>query len=133
MKMIASTARTQKFGLFLSILCVIHCAITPIVLTLAPLAGSQIFHSHFLEFGLIALSLAIAFYGIVRNSRQNLPIQLALILVTGGTLAIIANFLFLPEAAEVYAMSAGGLMIASGQVINVRQGHKAAGCEIHDH
>ncbi|MCB9234856.1 MAG: MerC domain-containing protein [Bacteroidia bacterium] len=130
MKAIDTVVKTQRIGFFLSLLCVIHCAITPLLLTMVPLAGSQLFHSPLFEFGLVAVSLIIAFFGIVRNARNGHSVFLPLAMVTVGTLCIIANFLLLPESAEIYAMTSGGLLIAGGQIINVR---KAASCAHHEH
>ena len=105
-------------GFITSLLCALHCAALPILLSMAPLAGLQFLANPWIEYVIILLSFFIASSSLVRSYRkhhQNLiPLIVALV---GFTLIGTGQFLE-PEWKEVLLTSSGGANIALAHLIN---------------
>jgi CHASE2 domain-containing sensor protein len=103
-----------------SILCAIHCAIVPIILTSLPLFGLGFLANPLIEWTMISLALVIGIYAIglsyVRTHHRPLP----MILLIAGFLVIIGGHLFVTNWREAIIVPIGGLLIATAHFFNFR-------------
>lgn len=110
----------DNVGMTASILCAIHCAIVPILITSLPLLGLGFLANPLLEWGMIILALFIGFYAIgisyFRTHHKPLPM---LLLIT-GFLVIIVGHLFITGWYEAIIVPVGGLLIASAHFFNFK-------------
>ncbi len=109
-------------GFSASLLCAVHCAALPFLLTLAPLAGLQFLRNPWVEYALILISFGIACYALIPGYRRHHRKPLALILVLLGFLLIGAARFLEPEAVLT---SSGAVLIAIAHLINWKQVRQA--------
>jgi len=80
----------DALGIATSLVCAIHCAVLPLLLSSLPLFGINIIHNNFFEAGMIALAFVIGslalFHGYRRHHHRLLPL---LIFATGFTFLIL--------------------------------------------
>jgi len=106
------TATTDLIGQTLSVLCVIHCVATPIVLSLAPAMMGVFGNAHPVLLVLVLATAAAAFIPGYRHHRQVAPLLLGLggvMLLTIGTVVFHAD-LALDTA---FSISGAALMLAA--------------------
>ena len=108
-------------GFSASLLCAVHCAALPFLLSLAPLAGLQFLENPWIEYTIILVSFFVASYALVHGYRRHHRKALALIIVTIGFFFIGAGHLLHMEWTEVVFTSCGGTLIATAHLINWRQ------------
>jgi hypothetical protein len=88
------TATTDFIGQALSLLCVIHCAATPVVLALAPAAMGIFGHAHPVLLLLVLVTAAVSLVPGYRHHRQTAPVLFGLggvTLLGVGTIAFHSN------------------------------------------
>ena len=105
-------------GFSTSLLCAIHCAALPFLLTLTPLAGLQFIDNPWVEYAIILLSLFIASNAFVRSYSKHHKKSFVLIIAMVGFALIGAGQLLEPEWKEALLTSSGGSMIAIAHLIN---------------
>jgi len=109
-----------------SILCAVHCAIVPLLITTLPLIGLGFLANPWFEWGMITFALFIGFYAIgssyIKIHQKPLPIMLML----AGFLVIIGGHLFITDWHEAVIVPIGGLLIATAHFVNFRY---AGACE----
>jgi hypothetical protein len=107
-------------GFSASLLCALHCAALPFLLTMAPLAGIQFLGNPWVEKSMILLSFGIACYALVPGYRLHRK-PLALILVALGLSCIGFAHTVAPEDFEAVFTPIGGGLIAVAHLINWKQ------------
>lgn len=118
-KIITHYHTLNKVGLWLSILCTIHCIAMPFLITAIPFLGES-FLSEQSEMYLIGISAILAIFLLVkdyRNHRNSLPLTLLVI-------ALAFNFtgLFLARGTyEIVFNVAGALIMAIAYWINWKE------------
>ena len=105
-------------GFSASLLCAIHCAALPFLLSMAPLAGLQFLDNHWIEYIIILLSFFIASSALIHGYRRHHHKLLALTVAVIGFVLIGAGQLLDPEWKEVLLTSSGGATIAIAHLIN---------------
>ena len=123
----------DKVGMAASSLCAVHCALAPILITVAPLVGLCFVFEERFETIFIMGSLGIAFlslvWGFYKSHRKFEPLYLLLL---GAYLIGISRmdspFSFLPEPV---LMACGGLSIAISHYINLKLCNHCEVCEEH--
>ena len=117
--------KNHFFGLHLdfigfgtSILCAIHCATLPFLLTFAPLAGLQFLDNPWIEYSIILLSLLIAINSLMGSYSRHHQKLAALVLAVIGFVFIGFGQLLELEWTEVLLTAAGGVMIAIAHLVN---------------
>ena len=104
----------------LSLICAIHCAATPMLISVLPLIGMQFLASHLMEGLLLAFGVGFGIYGVVRAYwMQHRDIRPVVVLGIGTSL-IAFGFFFAPESIEPFMVSIGAIFMAVAQVINIR-------------
>ncbi|MBK7857476.1 MAG: MerC domain-containing protein [Archangiaceae bacterium] len=106
------TATTDLIGQTLSVLCVIHCAATPIVLAVAPAAMGAFGHAHPVLLIAVLATAAMSFIPGYRHHRQTTPLLLGL---GGVTLLTLGTTLFHESLAldTAFSVSGAALMLAA--------------------
>jgi len=115
-----TTARIDSIGITASTLCVIHCAVVPLIFSSLPLIGLSFLASPIVEWGMIVFALMIGLYSIglsyLRTHKRPLPVVLLII----GFAIIMLGHIFLSGLTEVFVVPAGGLAIAAAHFVNYR-------------
>ena len=105
-------------GFGASVLCAVHCAALPLLLSHAALAGLQFLENPWIEYAIILLSLIIAskalIHGYHKHHRKLLPLILAVI----GYILIGWGHVSEIEWGEILLTSCGGLAIAIAHFVN---------------
>jgi hypothetical protein len=118
------SSRLDNAGMTASILCAIHCAIVPLMITVLPLAGLGFLANPLIEWSMIIFALCIGTYAIglsyFRAHHRLLPI----ILLAAGFLVIIIGHLFVHGWHEAIVVPIGGLLIATAHFFNYRYSAK---------
>ena len=103
-----------------SILCAVHCAIVPVLLTSLPLLGLGFLANPIIEWGMIIFALCIGVYAIglsyFRTHHKWLPMMLLVL----GFLIIITGHAFITSWREAIVVPIGGLLIATAHFFNYR-------------
>ena len=114
------SSRLDSAGMTASILCAIHCAIVPLLITVLPLAGLGFLANPLIEWSMIIFALCIGVYAIglsyLRTHHKLLPSVLLII----GFLIIIVGHLFVKGWREAIIVPIGGLVIATAHFFNYR-------------
>lgn len=119
----------NKVGLWLSVLCTIHCLAMPFLMTALPFLGGS-FLSEKSEIYMIGVSAILAIFLLIkdyRNHQNSLPLTLL-------SIALCFNFVGLFLAKGIYEILfnvIGALMMASAYYINWNSHHRA--CHSHSH
>ena len=105
-------------GFSASLLCAIHCAALPFLLTLSSLAGLQFLENEWVEYSIILLSLLIASRSLIHGYRKHHKKHIALLIAVGGFAMIFTAQVLDSEWVEVVLMSLGGISIAVAHMVN---------------
>ncbi len=117
MKKLKSSVNLDKIGISASVLCAIHCAFLPILITMLPLLGIGFLLKGWTESLMIILSILIA--GVSIGSSYKIHQKcLPLVLLMIGLVLILVAHLFLPENLEHIVLPAGGLTVATAHYFN---------------
>ncbi len=113
-------SKLDNVGMTASLLCAVHCAIVPILITTLPLLGLGFLANHWLEWGMILFALFIGVYAIGLSFFRTHHRALPMILLILGFLIIIAGHLFIRNWREAIIVPMGGLLIAIAHFFNFR-------------
>jgi hypothetical protein len=116
--------KADKLGVSLSVMCAIHCAVWPLLLTIFPLVGAEAFHNHTFELLLVGSSAGIAGYTLFKDyANQHRKTGAILIAVAGFILITLSHFHYIPTSlpvADNWVTATGGFMVASSYFWNWR-------------
>ena len=108
-------------GFSASMLCAVHCAALPFLLSLAPLAGLQFLENPWIEYCIILLSFFIASSALIHGYRKHHQKKLSVLIAILGFILIAVGHLFeSSEWWEIVFTSLGGVTIAVAHLINWR-------------
>jgi tetrahydromethanopterin S-methyltransferase subunit C len=120
----------DTLGITTSLVCAIHCAVLPLVLTSLPLFGINIIHNNFFEVGMIALAFVIGsialFHGYKRHHHRMLP----LFVFSAGFIFLVLKELFVTY--EIALLIPAVALILTGHFFNFRFCRKANHCHTSD-
>lgn len=113
----------DALGIGTSILCAIHCALLPILMTTLPLFGVNIIHNVFFEWGMITLAFAIGsyslFHGYIKHHRSLVPV---LIFSFGFIFLVLKQFIV---QYDILLLIIAVTFIISAHFYNYRLCHKS--------
>lgn len=102
----------EKLGIGLSLLCAIHCMLTPILVAFLPVVSSNIFHNPAIESILLGSSFLIVGFTNVRNFKKyHQKYQPIAIMVFAMSIILIGHFIH-SEIAETICSIIGGCLLA---------------------
>lgn len=120
MKLYRLTERLDGAGMMASVLCAIHCALLPLVITLLPLWGLDFLGEEWLELGMIALALMLGSFSLglsfFKHHRRSAPLYL----LAGGFALIVGGHFLGQESLEPVLIPLGGFTIAAAHYVNWR-------------
>ena len=115
-----STSKLDNIGMTASVLCAVHCAIVPLLLTSLPLFGLGFLANPWVEWSMIIFALGVGFY-VIGSSYFNIHRKLLpMCLLIVGFLIIIGGHLFITSWREAIIVPIGGLLIATAHFFNFR-------------
>ncbi len=120
------TLNLDVIGVSTSVLCALHCAALPFLLTLAPLAGLKFLSNPWVDYFIILVSFCIATYALIHGYRRHHQKSIALVIVTVGFLLIGSSYLFETGWKQILMTSGGAMVVATAHLINwklVKQSH----------
>jgi hypothetical protein len=112
--------KLDNIGMTASVLCAIHCAIVPILITSLPLLGLGFLANPLIEWSMIILALFIGIYAISLSYFRTHHKPLPMLLLITGFLIIIAGHLFITSWQEAIIVPIGGLLIATAHFFNYK-------------
>ncbi|CAN5480294.1 MerC domain-containing protein [soil metagenome] len=120
MKVKKPKLEADNIGMTASILCAVHCAVVPLLITSLPLLGLGFLANPWFEWSMITFALCIGVYAIslsyFRAHRRLLPTILLLL----GFAIIILGHIFITSWREAIVVPIGGLLIATAHFVNYR-------------
>jgi MerC mercury resistance protein len=119
----------HKTGMFLSVICLIHCLATPIIITVLPFIAEG-WISHNTEIALVLISTLIALYLMLKDYKIHGNLIPLLVLIVAFSLQIIGLFIVQPMFETVFLIL-GSLNMAIAYFVNWRL-HKKV-CHNHGH
>ena len=123
-------AHTDLVGFSASAVCAVHCGLLPVILTFSALSGLAWLANPWVEGTFIVSSIAIAIFALGRNFRRHLHIQRAIQIVAVGFTLIILSRFFEGNVHGVMAAT-GGMVVASGHIVNWQLARKSVCCNTH--
>jgi len=114
------SSKLDNVGMTASILCAVHCALVPLLITSLPLFGLGFLANPWFEWGMITLAVFVGFYAIgisyFRSHHRILPA----VLLLGGFLLIIIGHVYVKSWREAIIVPFGGLLIATAHFFNYK-------------
>ncbi len=126
-----SQSRSDRWGIVISVLCCIHCLLTPLIFFMVPLAAGYYSH-HLLHFMVLLVVIPLALWAFVRHYKrhqQKTPGLLALagiaLLLSGVVLESVSS---LQVHWDAFITFAGGLLLVVGHWMNIQKTLHVHGC-----
>ncbi|WP_416307038.1 MerC domain-containing protein [Neptunicella sp. SCSIO 80796] len=120
----------DRFGIWVSSLCAVHCLALPVLLPIAPLIGASFFAEAWFERTILSLSLLVGFWalfsGFYRYHRQLYPLYS---LCVGGL--IYWNKGMFGDSYEPFTIAAGAFLLISAHIVNLKLCNDCKACENH--
>jgi hypothetical protein len=112
-------------GISASVICAIHCALLPLLLTSLPLFGINIIHHLGFELGMIVLALVIGSYSMYHGyKKHHHRLTPWLIFLSGGSFLILKQLF--PDY-QLFLLVPAVILIVYAHLLNVRS------CRSHNH
>ncbi|QDW23605.1 MerC domain-containing protein [Pedobacter sp. KBS0701] len=110
----------DRIGITASMLCAIHCAVLPFIITVLPIWGMGFLANEAVEITMIAVSLIIGIWSLSsayrKQHRRMMPI---LVLIAGFACIALGHFSGI-EPLEPILIPIGGFTIAAAHYINLK-------------
>ncbi len=116
---------SEQITVFLSVLCAIHCILTPVLVILLPVAGTYFEQYHWLEYIIIAsvfvLGTSSILHGYKDHHQNRIP---AFIFFSGLILLCVASMMKLvfnvSDVSTHLISGIGGIFAGAGQLYNLK-------------
>lgn len=113
----------DMIGIGTSVICAIHCALLPLIMTSLPLFGINIIHNLIFEWSMIALAFVVGsyalFHGYIKHHRSLLPVA---IFSVGFTLLLLKQVF---HEIQFWLLIPAVALIISAHYYNYRLCHKS--------
>lgn len=106
----------DALGISVAVLCAIHCAFLPLIITVFPLFFGKIFENELFEFAMILCSFLIGFYQFYRGIKKHKHFTLPVYIFIVGFL--ILTFKFFSSSNELKFILPGAFLIILAHTIN---------------
>lgn len=125
------TIQLDRFGMAASLLCALHCAAVPIILSSAPLLGLSFLANERIESAMIIVALVTGATSLTVSYCKYHRRLTALIILISGFLIIAAGHFLASGDSESVIVPFGGLIIAVSHYINWRLTRRCLLCHRH--
>ncbi len=105
-------------GITASVVCAIHCAVLPLLLTSLPVFGFDIIQNSFFEYGMIALAFLVGLYALSHGFRKHHQRLLPLFIFTIGILFLLAKQIW--HSLHTWLLIPAVIAIISAHYLNYR-------------
>jgi hypothetical protein len=124
------TDTLDTVGASASLLCAIHCAILPLIITVLPLIGLQVLAESWVEWALVCLAAVVGVSSLCFGYREHRSLRALIVLGVGLTLMITGRLVEHFEVGEwgVPVLVLGGLTIAGSHLLNRKLCHDCRAC-----
>jgi len=120
----------DALGVATSVICAIHCAALPLVLTSLPLFGINIIHNNFFEAGMIALAFAIGSFALYHGYKRHHHRVLPLLIFSIGFIFLVLKEILI--SSETLLLIPAVAFILTAHFFNYRFCRKANHCHSTD-
>ena len=120
----------DALGITTSLVCGIHCAVLPLLLTSLPLFGINIIHNNLFEAGMIVLAFSIGSLALCHGYQRHHHRPLPLFIFSTGFIFLVLKEIFLSY--EIILLVPAVLLILTGHFFNYRFCRKANHCHSTD-
>ncbi len=104
----------------LAILCAIHCALTPVLLSLAPVLAAWLNDAHWLEWLLMGAALLMGSVPVLRGYRVHGALRPGLLLIAGFLCVFLPHHLSAMPIWEYLFSFAGAILLVLAQIQNTQ-------------
>lgn len=115
----------DKMGIMTTLICAIHCALLPLIMTSLPVLGVNIIDNTWFEWAMIGLAFVVGVYslyhGFIRHHRNFLPVVLFAI----GFVFLLLKQVYHTYPLEYILLALAVVLIISAHYINYRMCHKS--------
>jgi tetrahydromethanopterin S-methyltransferase subunit C len=125
-----SQVNWDALGIATSLVCAIHCALLPLLLTSLPLFGINIIHNNFFEAGMIALAFLIGSVALFHGYRRHHHRALPLLIFSAGFILLVLKEIFVNY--EIALLVPAVSFILTAHFFNYRFCRKANHCHSTD-
>jgi hypothetical protein len=108
----------DALGIGASLVCAVHCAVLPLVLTSLPLFGINIINNYYFEYFMIALAFVVGSYALAHGYRKHHGRITPLVLFAVGICCLLAKQHW--HQYELFILPFAVIFIVSAHVINFR-------------
>jgi MerC mercury resistance protein len=112
-----SHARIDLLGMYVSLVCALHCLTVPLLVTVLPLAGAGVVLGGSLEVLFIAASVALATGSLCWGFRRHRRWRVLIVLGAALTMIAVGRFLA-SEPYELMCVVMGAAALAGGHLLN---------------
>jgi len=120
MKLLKSPANLDSLGITASVLCAIHCAMVPLLITFLPLWGLSFLANEWVEISMISISLLLGIWSLGTSFKKNHDkISPIFILIAGFGLIAFGHFSG-NDFLEPIIIPIGGIVIATAHLVNLK-------------
>lgn len=111
----------DRLGISTSILCILHCLLTPVLIVLMPFAGHALAHSWF-HWVIVSLVVPVAIWALWNGYRLHKQKRVLWLGSVGLTLVCLALYFGEDSLnAEIALMVTGGVLLTFAHYSNLRQ------------
>ena len=132
--MIRSITLVDRMAVSLSLLCLMHCLVMPLLLIALPSLAISVFASENVHLWLVYAVIPSSLFALgmgCRQHRRGLFLLIGLAGLSLLTLGILVEHIGWDHAFEQLFTAAGAILIALAHVLNFRACRKSANCECH--
>jgi len=126
---IATSGTLDRVGMAASLICAVHCAITPLIFTLLPLFGLTFLKDEKFDWTFIALSVVIGVTSLIPSYLRKHRMLLPIILFGFGVILLIAARHLESLGAELPVVLVGALLVVTARRVNRRLCRSCAKCQ----
>ncbi|WP_231491835.1 MerC domain-containing protein [Pedobacter sp. Leaf170] len=120
MKITKTSINLDSLGITASVLCAIHCALVPLLITFLPLWGLSFLANEWVEISMILVSLILGIWSLsISYRKEHRKIYPTVILVLGFALIAAGHFSGY-DFLEPILIPIGGIVIATAHFINLK-------------
>jgi len=114
------SGKLDHLGIAASLLCAVHCAFMPFLITILPLFGLEFLSSPWIEAGMLVLSMLIGISSLLPSYKKYHKNPIAILLLIVGLLFIFGIHLSGWDSLEPVVIPVGGGLIALAHYTNWR-------------
>jgi hypothetical protein len=122
----------HALGISASLICAIHCAITPLLLSSLPLFGVNIIENIWVEFLLLGTAFIIGFTTLWHGYKKHHHTVLPLILFSFGMLCFLLHQMIESASSVWFLILPGVVAIIGAHLLNYKMCRKANHCHSGD-